>query len=226
MHDPARRPGARCHASGAYARRSDPPVVHDPVDDSSWWVKESVGLPSGEGDGHGSRRGVRTDWERVYRRTYHDVFRFLAWKLRDEDRAKDLAQEAFARVLGRSAENPRGLVFRVASNLARDEVRLVVRRRRHLSLLRVEADVKAEHRCAPDEELGRLERAERLGRVLDTLSETDREVLLLWNAGLSYAEIADHTGLAARSIGTTVARAKKKLVSAHHALEESDAALG
>lgn len=169
---------------------------------------------------------MRTDWEQVYRRTYHDVFRFLAWKLRDEDRAKDLAQEAFARVLGQHADNPRGLVFRVASNLARDEVRLVVRRKRHLRLLRVEEDVKAEHHSTPDQALERREETERLKRALDALSESDREVLLLWNAGLSYAEISDHTGLAPRSIGTTVARAKKKLVSAHHALEESDAALG
>lgn len=169
---------------------------------------------------------MRTDWEHVYRRTYDDVFRFLVWKLRDEDRAKDLAQEAFARVLGQHPDNPRGLVFRVASNLARDEVRLVVRRKRHLKLLRVEADVKAEHRSTPDQELEQQEKTERLRRALDALSESDREVLLLWNAGLSYAEISDHTELAPRSIGTTVARAKKKLLGAHHALEESDAALG
>lgn len=169
---------------------------------------------------------MRTDWEHVYRTTYHDVLRYLVWKLQDEDRAKDLAQEAYARVLGQEPDDPRGLVFRVASNLARDEVRLIVRRKGHLKLLRVESDVKAEHRATPADVLERKERNERLGRALDTLSESDREVLLLWDAGLSYSEIADHTGLGARSIGTTVARAKKKLVSAHHALEENDAALG
>jgi len=169
---------------------------------------------------------MRTDWEHVYRTTYHDVLRYLVWKLQDEDRAKDLAQEAYVRVLRQEPDDPRGLVFRVASNLARDEVRLIVRRKRHLKLLRVESDVKAEHRTTPDEALDQKERNERLGRALDSLSESDREVLLLWDAGLSYAEIADHTGLGPRSIGTTVVRAKKKLVSAHHALEENDAALG
>lgn len=186
----------------------------------------SEGTPSGDVDGHGTNRGMKTDWEGVYRRTYPDVFRYLAWKLRDEDRAKDLAQEAFARVLGQHPDDPRGLVFRVASNLARDEVRLVVRRRRHLKLLRVEADVRSEHRASPDQALEQKEQSERLGRALEALSESDREVLLLWDAGLSYSEISDHTGLGPRSIGTTVARAKKKLVSAHHALEENDAALG
>lgn len=169
---------------------------------------------------------MKTDWEAVYRATYRDVERFLGWKLRDDDRAKDLAQEAFARVLGQDPDNPRGLVFRVASNLARDEARLVVRRKRHLKLLRVEHDVRAEDEARPDEQLEAREQADRLRRALESLSESDRDVLLLWNAGLSYAEIAEHTGLSATSIGTTLVRAKKKLISAHDALEGKDAALG
>jgi RNA polymerase sigma factor (sigma-70 family) len=176
--------------------------------------------------GRRPRGRVSTDWEAVYRAIYQDVFRFLSWMLWDDERAKDLTQEAFARVIGRDADNPRGLVFRVASNLARDEARLIVRRRRHLKLLRIEEDVRAEHGVTPAAELDARERSERLRRALETLSETDREVLLLWNAGLSYPEIAAQTGLAPGAIGTTVARAKKKLVSAHRALEGTDAALG
>lgn len=169
---------------------------------------------------------VKTDWEAVYRSTHHDVVRFLSWTLRGDDRAKDLAQEAFVRALETDARDPRALVFRIASNLARDEARLIVRRRRHLTLLRLEADVRAEEAPTPARELEALERTERVRRALETLSETDREVLLLWNAGLDYTEIAARTGLAHGAIGTTVARAKKKLVRAYDALEGTDAALG
>lgn len=172
-----------------------------------------------------AKRG-KIDWEAVYRAVYPEVVRFLSWMLWDEERARDLAQEAFARVLDRDADNPRGLVFRTASNLARDEARLVVRRRRHLKLLRVEEDVRAEQVETPARELERRERAEQLHRAMEALSDTDREVLLLWNAGLSYVEIAEQTGLAQASLGTTIARAKKKLVNAHDALEGTDAALG
>jgi RNA polymerase sigma factor (sigma-70 family) len=70
------------------------------------------------------------------------------------------------------------------------------------------------------------ERTALLRRALAELSEMDREVLLLWNAGFDYAEIADQTGLAHGAIGTTIARAKKKLLHAHEALEGTDAALG
>ncbi|MGH7577952.1 MAG: sigma factor [Longimicrobiales bacterium] len=54
----------------------------------------------------------------------------------DADRAQDLAQEAFARVLDHAPDNPRAWVFAVAGNLARDELRSVVRRKKHLTLLK------------------------------------------------------------------------------------------
>jgi RNA polymerase sigma factor (sigma-70 family) len=169
---------------------------------------------------------VKTDWAEVYRATYGDLVRYLSWRLMDEDRAHDLAQEAFARVLGKDASNAHALVFKVAVNLARDEARTVVRRKRHLALLRVEAEVQEEASPTPMEEAQRSESVERLRRALDALSERDREVLLLWDAGLSYGDIAEQTGLAVAGIGTTVVRAKKKLVEAYDALERNDAALG
>ena len=138
---------------------------------------------------------MRTDWERVYRAHYRDVVGFLSGMLLDHERAKDLAQEAFARVLGMEADNPRGLVFRTAANLARDEARLVVRRKRHLKLLRVEEDVRSERTPSPSKELESNERAEQVRAALETLSETDRQVLVLWNAGFDYGEIAEQTGL-------------------------------
>jgi DNA-directed RNA polymerase specialized sigma24 family protein len=40
-------------------------------------------------------------------------------------------------------------------------------------------------------------------------------VLLLWDAGLSYQEIAQQTGLALGAVGTTLARARRRLVEAY-----------
>jgi RNA polymerase sigma factor (sigma-70 family) len=169
---------------------------------------------------------MKTDWAEVYRTTYGDLVRYLSWRVMDDDRAHDLAQEAFARVLDREADNPRALVFKVAVNLARDEARTVVRRKRHLALLRVEGEVRAEASPSPVEQAQRTEAVERLRLALDTLTERDREVLLLWDAGLSYVEIAEQTGLAQGGIRTTIVRAKRKLVEAYDALERNDAASG
>jgi RNA polymerase sigma factor (sigma-70 family) len=168
---------------------------------------------------------VKTDWEAVYRDAYQDVVRFLARKIWDEDRAQELAQETFMRALGHDPDNPRAWVFHVAGNLARDEVRSVVRRKKHLALLKTETE-ESEPAPTPAVELEARENAERLRSALEGLAERDRDVLLLWDAGLSYAEIAEQTGLAAGAVGTTLARARKRLVEAHESIGGSHAALG
>jgi RNA polymerase sigma-70 factor (ECF subfamily) len=160
----------------------------------------------------------------VYRSTFPALVRFLYRKVWEADRAQDLAQEVFVRALDHDPDNPRAWVFAVAANLARDEARTAVRRRRHLELLKSEPLTAPAPQ--PDEELEARERLERVQAALAGLSERDREVLLLWDAGLDYAEIAAQTGLARGAIGTTLARARKRLVEVHDALEGSDAALG
>jgi RNA polymerase sigma-70 factor, ECF subfamily len=167
---------------------------------------------------------VPTDWSAVYRSTFPALVRFLYRKVWEADRAQDLAQEVFVRALDHDPENPRAWVFAVAANLARDEARTAVRRRRHLELIKSEPVTALAP--SPDEELEARERLERVQAALARLSERDREVLLLWDAGLDYDEIAAQAGLARGAIGTTLARARKRLVDAHDALEGSDAALG
>lgn len=160
-----------------------------------------------------------TDWGEVYRTTFADLVRYLHRRVWDADRARDLAQEAFARALDRGASgggdvtNPRAWVFRIASNLAHDEARMVVRRRRHLALLRDETSTPP----APDpiEVMDREARERSARAALEQLSDRDREVLLLWDAGMSYSEIAAQTGLAPGAVGTTLARARRRLVDAH-----------
>lgn len=168
-----------------------------------------------------TRSAVAVDWESVYRSTFPDLVRYLHRKVWDAERARDLAQEAFARSLDHEPADPRAWVFTVAANLARDEARTEIRRRRHLTLVR------GERRTEPrtPDPLDRLEREERsrLARAaLSRLSDRDREALLLWDAGLGYREIAARTGLSRGAIGTTLARARKRLVDAYERNREAD----
>jgi RNA polymerase sigma factor (sigma-70 family) len=168
---------------------------------------------------------MKADWAEIYRTTYDDLVRYLYRKVWDAERAADLAQEAFARVLHHDADNPRALIFTVASNLARDEARTVIRRRRHLALVKVEAESVA----PPPDALDDMERQQQraaAAQALAQLSDRDRDVLLLWDAGLSYSEIAQQTGLAVGAIGTTLARARRRLVNAHAAGEARHVARG
>ncbi len=169
---------------------------------------------------------MSVDWAEVYRATYRELVRFLHRKVWDADRAQDLAQETFVRAMDHEPENPRAWLFRVATNLARDEARLVVRRKKHLVLLRSEAEIAESSVPEPTQALEASERMEMVRRALDQLGERDRDVLLLWDAGLNYTEIAAHTGLSPGAIGTTLARARRRLVEAHTALEEKHVARG
>jgi RNA polymerase sigma factor (sigma-70 family) len=67
------------------------------------------------------------------------------------------------------------------------------------------------------------EQSRQVRAALDTLSPRDQEVLLLWDGGLSYPEIAERTGLAVGAIGTTLARARKRLVQAHERQQHPEA---
>ena len=164
------------------------------------------------------------DWNDLYRSTFPDLVRFLHRKVWDAERAKDLAQEAFVRALRHEPKRPRAWLFQVAANLARDEARMVLRRKKHLVLLRGETESREEAVKDPAAEMDERERWGKVRDALDALSEKDREALLLWDAGQSYTEIARHTGLAVGAVGTTLARARRRLAEAYEQREQADVA--
>jgi RNA polymerase sigma-70 factor (ECF subfamily) len=159
------------------------------------------------------------DLAEVYKTTYQGLVRFLYRKVWDVERAEDLAQEAFARALVHRPDNARGWLFVVAANMARDEARRQARERRHLTLLKNEPEPSAP---TPDETFGAEQDRARVRRALEILTPRDREVLLLWDAGQSYDEIASQTGLARGAVGTTLARARRRLVEAYEKGSEDE----
>jgi len=162
---------------------------------------------------------VSVDWSDVYTQTYGDLVRFLVGKVWDHERAQDLAQETFVRALRHEPDNPRAWLFSVAANLARDEARTAVRRRGHLRLLKNEAESQAPTESEAPAKIERDETQRHVETAMARLSERDREVLLLWSAGNSYEDIAEITDLSPGAIGTTLARARKRLLEAYEGLE-------
>jgi RNA polymerase sigma-70 factor (ECF subfamily) len=171
---------------------------------------------------------VSLDWNDLYRTVFPDLVRFLHRKVWDADRARDLAQEAFVRALEHEPRSPRSWLFQVASNLARDEARMVVRRKRHLALLKGEVESQRGSNSDPAEDVAHGDETARVRAALAELSERDREALLLWDAGMSYPEIARLTGLAVGAVGTTLARARRRLADVYRERERgrSDVARG
>jgi RNA polymerase sigma-70 factor, ECF subfamily len=154
------------------------------------------------------------DVARLFQTYYPSLVRMLYRRLGDHDRAEDLAQETFARAVAAPPRNPRPWLFAVALNLVREDGRRSVRQGRRLQLLKSELD---EHPApAPDAILEQADRAARVRSALAQLTERDREALLLKAEGFNYDEIAETLGLAKGAVGTTLARARRRLVEAYH----------
>lgn len=163
---------------------------------------------------------MTADLTQLFEQYYESLVRMLYRRVGDRDRAEDLAQETFARAVAAPPNNPRPWLFAVALNLVREDGRRSATRGRKLELLRAEHDQPAN---APDAELERKEEAERIRAALATLNERDREALLLRAEGFDYEEIAATLGLAKGAIGTTLARARRRLVEAYRAQERGKA---
>ena len=153
----------------------------------------------------------------LFARYHASLVRMLYRRTGDRDRAEDLAQEVFARAAACPPHSPRSWLFAVALNLVREDGRRTTRRARRLELYRAEVD---EPPPRPDEELARKERTARVRAALDHLTERDREALLLKAEGFNYDEIAATLGLAKGAVGTTLARARRRLVEAYRAEED------
>lgn len=156
--------------------------------------------------------------ERLFRLYHTPLVRYLTRRLGDRDWAEEVAQETFLRALRQEAlTSERSWLFAVATNLVRDEARKDERRRRHLQLLAAE-----ERDRVVEAEGDALERAQERAlarKAVDALAERDRLALLMREEGLDYNEIAEALGLSVGSIGTTLARARRRLAESYEALQ-------
>lgn len=94
-----------------------------------------------------------------------------------------------------------------------------MRRRKHLALLAEE-----ERDTMVDSEETTLERAQEAAmarKAVDTLAERDRLALLMREEGLDYAEIAEALQLSPGSVGTTLSRARRRLVESYETLHKA-----
>ena len=157
--------------------------------------------------------------EELFAEYHPGILRMLIRRTGDRDRAEDLAAETFARAFAAPPNNPRPWLFAVALNLVREDGRRSVRQGRRLELLKAEQTGLTD---TPEEELERNERTRTVRRALEQLTERDRQVLLLQAEGFDYEEIAATTGLAKGAIGTTLARARRRLVEAYRSLDAEE----
>jgi RNA polymerase sigma-70 factor (ECF subfamily) len=152
--------------------------------------------------------------------TYHGpLVRYLARRTGDRDWAEEVAQETFVRALAQETiASERSWLFAVATNLVRDGARRDARQRDRLDRLRAESELEP----ASEPEATTMERDEERARARSAvalLAERDRDALLMKEEGLSYPEIAAALDLSVGSVGTTLSRARRRLMEAYESLE-------
>jgi RNA polymerase sigma factor (sigma-70 family) len=163
-------------------------------------------------------------FEAVFTRYYPLVFQLAYRCTGQRDEADDIAQEVFLRFYRTPPQatgeaERRAWLCRVATNLGLNALRAQQRRVSHEQQasngVRQPASQDAEQ-LNPEQQVIALEQAAFIRSVLAELPERQQTYILLRGIGLSYAEIAQATGVAPASVGSLLARAEREFRRRYH----------
>jgi RNA polymerase sigma-70 factor (ECF subfamily) len=141
------------------------------------------------------------------------LLRYLVCLGLTSDEAQDVVQDAFLGLHqhlsgGGGAENVRSWLFRVAHNQARN--RQKSHERRYSAPLSPEAEAMSDH-ATPERLFLKKEKLRNVEAAIRSLTESERDCLLLRSEGLRYREIGEVLALPTSTVADTVERAIKKL---------------
>ena len=149
---------------------------------------------------------VAVDWDEVYARELPRVFNFFRYKVASRAAAEDLASLTFEKAWRERARyrHDRAAVstwlFTIARNVAIDHFRA---RRNEVPL----DDTDVASAATPETDALRRSDADRLGALLATLPERERDLVALkYGAEHSNRDIAKITGLTESNVGTILHR--------------------
>lgn len=155
---------------------------------------------------------LRNRFTAVYRELSRPVYRYVLGVVGSEAEAEEIMQEAFLKLYselrgGRTVDDPKPWVFRVAHNRAVD----CLRKRERSNRFDATAwwnltDGANEDKPSLDEDIHRGQQRARIRRALDMLPAQQRRCLELRAEGLTYRQIAAVLGLAVSSVQNHLAR--------------------
>lgn len=162
-------------------------------------------------------------FEAVFTAYYPLIYRLVYQCTGQRDEADDIAQEVFLRFYrtpprASTEGERRAWLCRVATNLSLNALR-ARQRRTHYEELSDETRPPsgyAETEQNPEEHVVAAEQKELIRSVLAELPERQQAYILLRSVGLSYAEIAQTTGVAPASVGSLLARAEQEFRRRYH----------
>ena len=160
-------------------------------------------------------------FEAVFTRYYPLIYQLAYRCTGQSDEADDITQEAFLRFYrmpphATTEGERRAWLCRVATNLSLNALRARQRRTHHEERAGVQAPPQDSDRDMPEQHALEREQAALVRSVLAELPERQQTYLLLRSVGLSYAEIAQATGVAPASVGSLLARAEREFRRRYH----------
>lgn len=132
---------------------------------------------------------------------------------------EDVIQEVFLSLfrhlkMGRSRENLRGWIFRVAHNLALKQRSGAQKQQARITTEEGVTAAQADPAANPEEQLASSQRQRRLQAVMQALPEQDRWCLYLRAEGLRYREIAGVVGISLGAVSNSLAKSMERLTRA------------
>jgi len=160
-------------------------------------------------------------FETVFTRYYPLVYQLAYRCTGQRDEADDIAQEAFLRFYrtpphATSDQERRAWLCRVTTNLGLNALRSRQRRTSHEEQAGGSTQTPDTARLNPEQQVIDNEQAAFIRSVLAELPERQQTYILLRSIGLSYAEIAQATGVAPASVGSLLARAEREFRRRYH----------
>ena len=149
----------------------------------------------------------------LYRSQRSWLLRFFSRRTADPQEAQDLVQETFVRMIGVDAgpdvRKPEAYLTRIAQNLLRDRAKMRVRRSASAHIPADDANLAGtdQNRLLETRDL-----LDRLDRAMLELAPATREVFMAHRLeGLTYAEIAERTGLTIKQVEKAISRSLLEL---------------
>lgn len=152
--------------------------------------------------------------ERLYRQEASGLARIIARRTDDPELVRDFVHDAFVRIAGRPGalallDRPQAYLRRIAANLIRDRSRTDVRRSARLHVA-AEDDVLPV--CEPHALLEARDMLRRVEAAMLRLPDRTREIFMAHRVeGLTYAEIAERTGLTVKGVEKQMSKALARL---------------
>jgi len=152
-------------------------------------------------------------FETLYRQYYEAIYKFCFRFLNSHDAAMDNSQETFIKLYermkqqGLEIENTRAWLYKVAGNLCMNSLKSKKRRQEIENLL----ENQTIENTTPEHILMRDERSTLIRKELSQLKPEQRILILMYQDGLSYTEMAEVTGIKKNSIGKTLWRLIEKI---------------